>query len=325
MERNAGCKGKGNMRKRKLLKPKTTESEYKVRALLRDRKIPFEYGRKLYYTLTRYYTPDLIVGGNLVLEIDGKIHDETWKITPDRIRQRALEMMGYTVMRIRNEEIDKNPQRTAELITERFYTVTGVDKEMKIIRLNPPKVKGRQMTDKEEKHVENVLPTLDNLLDLDMERLAVEIESMIKGGSNEPDIVVSILLKAFGLTLLSAEDGGSLNYDAASKNFQKCIIIVEKMFGESRRADLKNSFLITAPGFIKNLVFKGGPWMNTGIVNIGDADKLKKNVAEFNQFFEPLGMIVEMENVITECCFEVNKSEPSQKRQWIRALCPDGS
>lgn len=228
-------------------------------------------------------------------------------------------------MRIRNEEIDKNPQRTAELITERFYTVTGVDKEMKIIRLNPPKVKGRQMTDKEEKHVENVLPTLDNLLDLDMERLAVEIESMIKGGSNEPDIVVSILLKAFGLTLLSAEDGGSLNYDAASKNFQKCIIIVEKMFGESRRADLKNSFLITAPGFIKNLVFKGGPWMNTGIVNIGDADKLKKNVAEFNQFFEPLGMIVEMENVITECCFEVNKSEPSQKRQWIRALCPDGS
>lgn len=321
MERNPGYKGKDSTGKRKFLKPKTTKSEYKVRDLLRNKKIPFECDRKLYYTLTRYYTPDLIVGGNLILEIDGKIHDETWKITPDRIRQRALEMMGYTVMRIRNEEIDENPLRAADLITEKFYTVTGVDKEKKVISFNSPKEKGRQMTRGEKNLVDKILATHDNLLDLDPERLAVEIESIIKGGSNEPDIVVSILLSAFGLALLSDKGGQDLDYEEASKNFQKSIIIVEKMFGENRVADLKNSFLITAPGFVKNLVFQGGPRIKRGIVKIDSAEQLRKNVDEFNLNFEQVGVFVEMNDVLDELRGQLDKGEHLEKFQWVKSLC----
>lgn len=90
--------------------PKPTKSELKARDLLRKKGIPFEVDRKLFYSLSGYYTPDLIVGGNLIVEIDGKIHDKIWKKTSDRIRQRALEMVGYTVIRLKNEEINMNPE-----------------------------------------------------------------------------------------------------------------------------------------------------------------------------------------------------------------------
>lgn len=101
----------------------------------------------------------------------------------------------------------------------------------------------------------------------------------------------SMLLSTFGLLLTPNSVGHSLDYEAALENFQKCITIVEKMFGENRAADLKNSFLITAPGFIKNLVVQGGPAIKKGIVNINSAEKLRKNVDEFNLNFERVGVL----------------------------------
>jgi very-short-patch-repair endonuclease len=46
----------------------------------------------------------LLIGKKLIVEVDGKVHDKDFQKTPDRIRQRALEKMGYDVLRVKNEE-----------------------------------------------------------------------------------------------------------------------------------------------------------------------------------------------------------------------------
>jgi len=56
-----------------------------------------------------WYTPDFIIGNRLIVEVDGGIHDLDYHKTPDIIRQRALENMGYSVYRVRNKEVESYP------------------------------------------------------------------------------------------------------------------------------------------------------------------------------------------------------------------------
>ena len=70
---------------------------------------------------------DFIVGKTLIVEVDGKIHDKESRKTPDRIRHRALENMGYNVLRVRNEEIQATPDAVAERIIQRYFEVADND------------------------------------------------------------------------------------------------------------------------------------------------------------------------------------------------------
>ena len=67
--------------------PPPTESELKLRTILRYKKIPFKHSQIIWYTGCDKYTPDLIICGKLIVEVDGKIHDKEFLKTPDRIRQ----------------------------------------------------------------------------------------------------------------------------------------------------------------------------------------------------------------------------------------------
>jgi very-short-patch-repair endonuclease len=101
--------------------PIPTESELKLRNILRSKKIPFKHSQIIWYTGCDKYTPDLIIGEKLIVEVDGKIHDKDFLKTPDRIRQRALKNMGYEVHRVRNEQVKNTPQAVAEEIIQRYY------------------------------------------------------------------------------------------------------------------------------------------------------------------------------------------------------------
>ena len=57
------------------------------------------------------------------MEVDGKVHDKDFQKTPDRIRQRALENMGYEVLRVKNEEVQNTPDSVAERIIQRYFVV----------------------------------------------------------------------------------------------------------------------------------------------------------------------------------------------------------
>ena len=78
--------------------PKPTPSELKLRNVLRSRKIPFKSDQVIWYTSCDCFTPDLIIGKRLIIEVDGKVHDKEHRKTLDRIRKRALENIGLYCM-----------------------------------------------------------------------------------------------------------------------------------------------------------------------------------------------------------------------------------
>ena len=116
--------------------PPPTESELKLRNILRYKKIPFKHSQIIWYTGCDKYTPDLIIGEKLIVEVDGKIHDKEFLKTPDRIRERALKNMGFEVYRVRNERIKSAPFAVAADIIQKYYEVVEAeDRVAKITKL----------------------------------------------------------------------------------------------------------------------------------------------------------------------------------------------
>ena len=85
--------------------PPPTYPERKLRSILRSKKVAFKDSQIIWYTGCDRYTPDLLVGNRLIVEVDGKVHDKDFQKTPDRIRQRALEKMGYYVLKTKKFRI----------------------------------------------------------------------------------------------------------------------------------------------------------------------------------------------------------------------------
>jgi very-short-patch-repair endonuclease len=75
--------------------------------------------------------------------VDGKVHDKDFQKTPYRIRQRALENMGYDVLRVKNVEIQNTPDAVAEIIIQRYFEVID-DDYAKVIRRRPTKIRVRK-------------------------------------------------------------------------------------------------------------------------------------------------------------------------------------
>lgn len=241
------------------------------------------------------------------------------KKTPDRIRQRALEMMGYTVLRLKNEEIDKNPERCADIVQEEFYKVTGVTKESKVIRITPG-IYSSNCTHEEKSNHNKLLEENISLLQFDPSKFIESLETIIRGSSKNPNIVEKGLLLLFGYSLVSKEDGKELNFQSAAESFGKCLSIAETLFGQYGKIGLRNSFFITAPNFIKNLVFKGGPNIKPKIVDITNEEGLTSTIDKFNQFFKEFDIVVEKAEVMKECC-EALERKHSPIMSWLEPLC----
>lgn len=94
----------------------------KILALaLRSKGTMFEANPKVRLSACHYYTPDFLIRKKLIVEVDGGIHDKEFRKTPDRVRQRALEKLGYTVYRVRNEVVANSPQKVTEEILQQYY------------------------------------------------------------------------------------------------------------------------------------------------------------------------------------------------------------
>jgi very-short-patch-repair endonuclease len=72
---------------------------------LRSKGIKIQLEPEIWYTSCNFYTPDILVNEDLIVEVDGPYHEEPQIKKNDRIRQRALENSGYPVYRFKNEEI----------------------------------------------------------------------------------------------------------------------------------------------------------------------------------------------------------------------------
>lgn len=278
-----------------------------------------------------WYTPDFIVGHRLVVEVDGGVHNLEYRKTPDRIRQRALENMGYHVYRVRNEEVKSSPKHVAEKIIESYYDIIEKDD-------NNGNNDNNNIT---QYKIQKIIKKPNyNPLPEDLEQLPTSMAIMFNSQqqfnnskennwtteyfkeslSQYDQRIVSnecamerFMLQLLGLNLCRKEDLNAYNaiiidFEHFSILFGKAIKIISDILGSQISGNyLKNSFNITAPNFIKNLVFEGGPKINPGIVSIKDSTTLEIYIERFNRNFSKLGIFVAKSDVMIECIKELEK------------------
>jgi very-short-patch-repair endonuclease len=302
--------------------PKPTFYERKLSFRLTAKNIPYKSQPVIWYTRANYYTPDFVVGQSLIVEVDGKIHSKKFRMTPDRIRQRALKNLGYFVMRIRNDRIRRNVEGVVEEIIQRYYETFDIQK-------GNPKIEIV-------KH-----DTYDSIPDYVKDNIshwAIAFNQSLKGQSwtveyfkahlpeydstlvQNQSALERLMLLLLGLNLKTREDG-LLDFEHSAKVFGIGIQIIREIFGEqgdTAGIHLKNMFNVSAPGFFKNLVYFGGPNINPGIVSINNLRQLKAHISEFNTHFSSYQVSVEESEVKDECLYTLNNIETNTRLQWIR-------
>jgi very-short-patch-repair endonuclease len=294
--------------------PPPTNSEIRLRSILRSKKILFKDSQVIWYTGCDAYTPDLLIGRTLIVEVDGKIHDKEYRKTPDRIRHRALENMGYNVLRVRNAEIQNTPDAVAEIIIQRYFEAADTEDGIptKITRLKKPM--DYEAIPKEVNSNLQIWALRFNK-ELNDETCSVEYfkESLTR---LHPKLVTNqcamekFILLLLGLNLHKREDG-RLDFEYSLTFLKKCIQILRGLFsgedGNMAAIHLKNMYNISAPGFFKNLIFNGGPNINPGIVSIKDEVALNCHIDNFNKSFSRMGITVERREIKSECAATLKK------------------
>jgi very-short-patch-repair endonuclease len=317
--------------------PPPTKPELKLRNILRSKKIPFKESQVIWYTGCDNYTPDLIIGRNLIIEVDGKIHDQEFRKTPDRIRERALRNMGYDVFRVKNEQIQKKPDAVAERIIQKYFEAADAedndDKTIKITKIERPfdyNPVSREIVD----NIEVWAALLNKELNSDdCQRWTAEYfkEAL---GQFHPKLVTNqcaierLMLLLNGLNLRKKQDG-ILDFKYSLNLLENAIDVLNGLFSvgssnskEGSIADihLKNMYNITAPGFFKNLIFKGGPNINPGIASIRDKATLEAHIDIFNKSFSKIGITVEPSEIKVECNSVLRKlrdKDEISKYKWL--------
>ena len=298
--------------------PPPTYSERKLRSILRSKKIGFKDSQIIWYTGCDRYTPDLLIGKKLIVEVDGKVHNKDFQKTPDRIRQRALENMGYYVLRIKNEEIQNTPDSVAERIIQKYIELIEAEEDSN----KGTRTKSIKITELEKPLHYEPIPkeiTNDNLrlwaLSFNQKLIANKESALhvdyFKQSLTQlhPNLVTNqcamerFILLLVGLNLHKKEDG-NLDFEYTLNFLKKCIEILRGLFSqEASMVDvhIKNMYNISAPGFFKNLIFNGGPNINPGIVSIENEDSLNYHIDSFNTIFSEMGITVGRQDIKSEC------------------------
>jgi very-short-patch-repair endonuclease len=310
-----------------------TKSELALRSILGSKKIPFIHSQIIWYTGCDKYTPDLIIGEKLIIEVNGKIHDKEFQKTPDRIRQRALKNMGYEVHRVRNEQIQRVPNAVAEDIIQKYYEVVDVeDKTANVTKLKTARYYEAIPKDLNEKLQ---FLTIEFNKELNDEKWSADYfkESLTRF---HPGFIINqcamerLILLLVGLNLRNGQDGSGLDFEYSANLLKKGTEILRGIFGEEHAGaaaiHLKNMYNITAPGFFKNLIFKGGPNLNPGVISIKDKVTLNSLVDNFNKSFSSIGIMVERSEIKAEyqaVIMKLNKDEVSTYSwlvEWMDSL-----
>ena len=244
-----------------------------------------------------------------------------FRMTPDRIRQRALKNLGYYVIRIRNDHIRRNVEAVVNEIIQCYFETIDSQKGNPRVEIV--------------KH--DTYDSIPDYIQDNISQWAIAFNHSLKEDSWSADYFNhhlpdydSILVKnqsalerfmllLLGLNLKTGEDG-ILDFEYSANIFGKGIHIVRNIFGEQGETagiHLKNMFNVSAPGFFKNLVFFGGPNINPRLVSINSLKSLKAHLNDFNRHFSRYQVSVEEGEVKDECLYAFNNMETDNKFQWI--------
>lgn len=287
----------------------------------RDIKIQLE--PEIWYTSCNFYTPDILVNKDLIVEVDGPYHEEPQIKKNDRIRQRALENSGYLVYRFKNEEIVNSLDYVVDKIKsilDEFDHNSDKKAGPKLIEINVPEA--QRMSNVPENLIKAYSITLNSTLVGKMEKWNISYFKEFLSQYNPAPIgnrcaMERILFMLLGLNLRLKKDSQStIDFENYSMLFNKSIDIMRNLFGDSAEVELKNAYNITATNFMKNLVFYGKPLIaRTRIVWIKNYESIIFHINEFKKHFYRFGIYVEESEVKVECLGELEKIENILKEQ----------
>ena len=97
----------------RLLRKKSTQAEIILWNELRNRRFRNMKFRRQ-HPLDRYIVDFYCHEKKLIFEVDGLIHNKQEQIVYDRVRQFELEISGYKIIRLKNEDILNNVKEVLE-------------------------------------------------------------------------------------------------------------------------------------------------------------------------------------------------------------------
>jgi hypothetical protein len=272
---------------------------------------------EIWYTSCNFYTPDIVVNKDLIVEVDGPYHEVPQNKKNDRIRQRALENSGYLVYRFKNEEIVNSlayvVNKIKSVLSE-FDHNSDNKTAPKLIEMEIPETE--RMSNVPEHLLRAYSIALNSTLVGKMEKWNISYFKEFLSQYNPTPVgnrcaMERILFMLLGLNLRVKEDAQSLiAFDHYSMLFDKSLGIMKGLFGETAEIELKNAYNITATNFMKNLIFYGKTLIaRIRMVWMKDHESIVFHIDEFKKNFYRFGIYVEESEVKVECLGELDKIE----------------
>ena len=301
----------------KIKRSEPTKYAVQLARALHSKGIKIQLEPEIWYTSCNFYTPDILVNEDLIVEVDGPYHEEPQIKKNDRIRQRALKNSGYPVYRFKNEEIVNSLNYVVDKIKSVLNEVEhNSDNKTapKLIEMEIPET--QRMSNVPEYLIKAYSIALNSTLVGKMEKWSTsyfkeflsQYDPTPVGNRCAMERILFILL---GLNLhLKKEPQSTIDFEHYSMLFDKSIGIMKGLFGETAEIELKNAYNITATNFMKNLIFYGKPLIaRIRIVWIKDYESIVFHINEFKKYFYRFGIYVEEYEVKVECLGELDKIE----------------
>ncbi len=302
-----------------------TKSERLLALALKKNGIEFQANPPIRLSACIWYTPDFIIRRRLIVEVDGGVHDLDYRKSPDRIRQRTLEKLGYSVYRVRNEKIMSCSQVVIEEILQKYCEVF----EGSISQSNPTlstvgKAKDMIMPP------ENDPPENDLILSVAIKLKEYGDKWIFDKFTTylseiDPDFLVypchteRLLLILMGFEL-TTNDNGNIDFKSFFDFFMCGIDIMSNLYGDLARTYLINSLSISVANFMKNLIFHGGPRVKPGLVIIDSIESLQNHISEFNDNFSSIGVKLEIDDLKSECKLRIERLDPISREKYLWLL-----
>ena len=272
---------------------------------------------EIWYTSCNFYTPDILVNKDLIVEVDGPYHEEPQIKKNDRIRQRALENSGYLVYRFKNEEIVNSLDYVLdkiESILNEFEHNSDRKTAPQLIEMEIPET--QRMSNVSENLIKAYSIALNSTLVGKMEKWSTSyFKEFLSQYSPTPIgnrcAMERILFMLLGLNLrLKSDLQSTIDFEHYSMLFDKSLGVMKGLFGEAAEIELKNAYNITATNFVKNLIFYGKPLIaRIRIVWIKDYESIVFHISDFKRQFYRFGIFVEESEVKVECLGELDRIE----------------
>ena len=303
--------------------------------------IEIELEPEIWYTSCNFYTPDILLSNEfIIIEVDGPIHEKVLQIQKnDRIRQRALENSGYYVYRVKNKEIVDSLEHVVSKIRSIILSKqrekdhhqpqqqqqtndTTIQTRTRMVEIDVPE--SQRMSNVSEVFIRAYAAALNSTL-ITIEKWNGPYFKEFLSQYNPTPIdnrcaMEKLIFVLLGLNLRLKNDitGDEhhhhpiIDFEHYSELFDKCIGIMNYLFGKIGEIELQNAYNITATNFIKNLIFYGKPRIaHNRLVWIKDYKSILSHINNFNKYFYRFGIAVEEAEVKTECLGELEKIKSS--------------